>query len=231
MGQAERPVSDKREAVLAAIRRSLGVTGTERTRRGAVEERLERAPKGVVPARGQGEPAERLAMFKAMAEGAHASVFSVGSADEVPAAVANFLRDLNLPGVVRRGEDRRLADMPWDRTMLQVVAGPSAGADLSAVSHALAGVAETGTLVLASGGDNPSTLNFLPDNHIVVVDAKDVLSDYEAVWGRVRRAYGKGAMPRTVNWVTGPSRSGDIEQTLLLGAHGPRRLHVIVVGG
>ena len=42
--------------------------------------------------------------------------------------------------------------------------------------------------------------------------------------------YGKGQMPRTVNWITGPSRSADIEQTLLLGAHGPQRLHVIVVG-
>jgi L-lactate dehydrogenase complex protein LldG len=82
---------------------------------------------------------------------------------------------------------------------------------------------------MVSGPDNPSTLNFLPDNHIVVVSAKDVASDYEMVWAKVRFVYGKGAMPRTVNWITGPSRSGDIEQTLLLGAHGPRRLHILVV--
>jgi L-lactate dehydrogenase complex protein LldG len=83
---------------------------------------------------------------------------------------------------------------------------------------------------MVSGHENPSTLNFLPDNHIIVVSAKDIASDYEAVWNRIRFAYGKGTMPRTVNWITGPSRSGDIEQTLLLGAHGPRRLHVVVVG-
>jgi L-lactate dehydrogenase complex protein LldG len=82
---------------------------------------------------------------------------------------------------------------------------------------------------MVSGHENPSTLNFLPDNHIIVVSAKDIASDYEAVWNRVRFAYGKGTMPRTVNWITGPSRSGDIEQTLLLGAHGPRRLHVVLV--
>ncbi|MEI9915983.1 MAG: LUD domain-containing protein [Methylovirgula sp.] len=40
----------------------------------------------------------------------------------------------------------------------------------------------------------------------------------------------RGAMPRTVNFITGPSRSADIEQTLLLGAHGPRALHIIIVG-
>jgi len=101
---------------------------------------------------------------------------------------------------------------------------------LSSVSHAFAGVAETGTVVLASGTDNPTSLNFLPDNHIVVIDANDVAGDYESVWQRLRERYGDGLMPRAVNLITGPSRSADIEQTLILGAHGPRRLHVIVVG-
>jgi L-lactate dehydrogenase complex protein LldG len=119
--------------------------------------------------------------------------------------------------------------MPWAETALDMAKGPSQGGDLNAVSHAFGGVAETGTLVMVSGSDNPSTLNFLPDNHFIVVAAKDIASDYESVWNRVRFAFGKGAMPRTVNWITGPSRSGDIEQTMLLGAHGPRRLHVVVV--
>jgi L-lactate dehydrogenase complex protein LldG len=106
----------------------------------------------------------------------------------------------------------------------------SDGRQLASVSHAFAGVAETGTLVLTSGRDNPTTLNFLPDNHIVVVEAKDVVGDYETVWQRLRERFGTGNLPRTVNMITGPSRSADIEQTLILGAHGPRRLHVIIVG-
>jgi L-lactate dehydrogenase complex protein LldG len=65
---------------------------------------------------------------------------------------------------------------------------------------------------------------------VVVVNAADIVGDYEAVWERLRQRFGRGAMPRTVNFITGPSRSGDIEQTLLLGAHGPRRLHIVVVG-
>ena len=91
-------------------------------------------------------------------------------------------------------------------------------------------MAESGTLALLSGPDNPTTLNFLAENHFVVVFAQDVLGDMESVIARLRTAYGAGVMPRALNFVTGPSRSADIEQTLLLGAHGPRRLHIVVVG-
>jgi L-lactate dehydrogenase complex protein LldG len=90
--------------------------------------------------------------------------------------------------------------------------------------------AESGTLLLASGPDTPTTINFRPETHVVVVDAGDIVGDYETVWDVVRERYGKGALPRTVNMITGPSRSGDIEQTIILGAHGPRRLHIVIVG-
>ncbi len=126
------------------------------------------------------------------------------------------------------GADPRLAALPWGETALEVSSGPSDGHDLNAVSIALAGIAETGTLALVSGADNPTTLNFLPDNHIVVLSREDVVADYEAAFARLRATYGKGCAPRTLNFVTGPSRSGDIEQTLLLGAHGPRRLHIVI---
>jgi len=133
--------------------------------------------------------------------------------------------------LVKRGADQRLAALPWERERtLDVSSGPSDGKDLVAVSHAFGAVAESGTLMLISGPDNPTTLNFLPDSHIVVLDAKDVAGDYETLWRRLREKFGDGTMPRTINLITGPSRSADIEQTLILGAHGPRRLHVMVVG-
>ena len=218
-----------RDDVFRSIRRSLGVTGREATRRQAVAERLERTPQGVIPTRGQVSGAERLALFRKEAESALATLAEVASPAEVPQAIAEYLRRHNLPAAIRIGADERLGAMPWEATSLEVSRGRSDGADLTAVSHAFAGVAESGTLVLVSGPDNPSTLNFLPDNHLVVVRAKDLESDYESVWTRVRTAFGRGGMPRTVNWITGPSRSGDIEQTMLLGAHGPRRLHIVVV--
>ena len=218
-----------RETVLGSIRRSLGVTGQETPRLEAVANRLGSPPTGVIPARGQGTRSEQLATFRQMAEVAQASLREVASADAVPAAVADFLRDANLPAVIRHGRDPRLAAMPWGETSLRVSTGRSDGSDLSAVSHATAGIAETATLVMTSGADNPTTLNFLPDNHIVVINASDIEPDYETMWARLRDKFGPGELPRTVNWITGPSRSADIEQTLLLGAHGPRRLHIILV--
>ncbi len=218
-----------RDEIFANIRRSLGVKGSETIRKQIVQDRLDRAPRGVIPTRGQVSGDERIALFKTMAEVSLATVTEVSSAADVPQSIALFLRDHNLPATLRMGDDPRLKAMPWGETTLEISHGPSAGGDLNAVTHAFGGVAETGTLALVSGAENPSTLNFLPDNHIIVVSAKDIASDYESVWNRVRFAFGKGSMPRTVNWITGPSRSGDIEQTLLLGAHGPRRLHVVVV--
>lgn len=219
-----------RDDILAAVRRSLGVTGEEAPRRAAVAARLDEAPAGIIPRRGQGDKGARAATFKAEAAGAQASLAEVAAAADVPAEVARFLRENNLPASLRTGEDARLAAMPWGATALELSRGPSDGDDANAVSVAFAAVAETGTLALVSGPDNPTTLNFLPDNHIVVLFADDLVGDYESVFVKLRAAYGVGAAPRTVNFITGPSRSADIEQTLLLGAHGPRRLHIVVVG-
>jgi L-lactate dehydrogenase complex protein LldG len=230
-GAESGPTMSARDAILASIRRSLGVTGNEAPRRREVADRIAGHPRGIIPARGQGSPRERLDLFVRMVELAAGSVARVGDLADVPAEVAAFLRRHNLPTAARRGADPYLAGVPWERAgALEISPSASDGNALSSVSHAFAGVAETGTVVLTSGADNPTSLNFLPDNHIVVIEAKDVAGDYETVWQRLREKFGDGLMPRAVNLITGPSRSADIEQTLILGAHGPRRLHVIVVG-
>lgn len=219
-----------RDLVLGSIRRSLGVSGTEAPRRTAVEERLARHPRGIVPGRGAAPPKKRLGLFRDMLAEASGTFQEVASLAEVPAAVAAYLRSKNLPMSVRRGADPLLESVPWqDEKALEVSVGRSDGRQLASVSRAFKAVAETGTLVLVSGGDNPTTLNFLPEQHIVLVDAKDLVGDYETAWDALRRKYGAG-IPRTVNWITGASRSADIEQVLLHGAHGPKGLHVIVVG-
>jgi L-lactate dehydrogenase complex protein LldG len=220
-----------RDAILSRIRRSLGADGADVARRAAVSDRLQRPPRGLIPQRGQLDDAARIDLFQTMAEKVSATVTRLVSNAEVPAAVADYLRSKNIPQVIRHGADARIASLDWaSQAQMTVTSGPSAGGDLASVSHAFGAVAESGTLVLASGSDNPTTLNFLPEYHVVVVDAADIAGDYETVWDRLRATYGKGTMPRTVNLVTGPSRSGDIEQTLLLGAHGPRSLHIIIVG-
>jgi L-lactate dehydrogenase complex protein LldG len=219
-----------RDTVFGKIRRSLGVTGAEPRRNATVDDRLSRAPSGVIPARGQLAPEAQVALFVSMAEKAAATVTRIAEAEAIPTAVADYLRSQNLPARLRLGDDPLLNGLAWTRTQIEMKHGASDGTDAVGLSHAAGGVAETGTLMLTSGNDNPTTINFLPDTHVVVLRAADIVGDYEAAWQGIRATYGKGAMPRTVNMVTGPSRSGDIEQTILLGAHGPRRLHIVVVG-
>jgi L-lactate dehydrogenase complex protein LldG len=218
-----------RSEILADIRRALSVTGTEAPRRRAVADRLERAPQGTIPARGQIDFQARQALFRAEAERVSASVAEVASAADVPEEVAAYLRARNLAAKLRMGDDPFLAALPWGRTNLEVSEGSSDGTDQVGLSHAFGAVAESGTLVLVSGNANPTTLNFLPDTHIVVVAATDIVGAYEDIWQKLRGIYGKGQMPRAVNLITGPSRSADIGQKMQLGAHGPRELRIIIV--
>ena len=214
-----------RDDVFANIRRSLHVTGAEAPRRAAVADRLAKTPSGVIPGRGQGG----LATFKAEAERAAATLSQIASAAEIPAEIARYLREHNLPATLRVGADPRLAALPWDQTPLELAHGPSDGHDFNAASVAFAGIAETGTLMLPSAPERPTTLNLLADTEIAVLRALRVVGAYEDAWDLLRSE--RGGMPRNVMLVTGPSRSADIEQALELGAHGPRRLHIVVVGG
>ncbi|NVO13025.1 MAG: lactate utilization protein [Rhodoplanes sp.] len=226
-----------RDQIFGSIRRALAVTGEEASRKKIVADRIADHPRGVIPARGQLPDAERLALLVGKIEAAAGSVVRLATIEEVPAAVADYLRTDGLPLAARRGADARLAALPWEREpALAVTVGASSGDDLVGLSHATAAVAETGTLVLLSGPDNPTTLNFLPDHHLVVVAAATVVGDLETALARLREERGAGGtppsgLPRAVHLITGPSRTADIEQTLILGAHGPRRLHVMLVGG
>lgn len=219
-----------RDAILGKVRASLGVSGKEKDRAEKAAVRISTRPSGIIPERAKLPAKQQVKLFKDKIEEAFGTVAKVKARGDVPKEVARYLRQKNLPAEIRMGEDTRFQRMGWKaQKALTVKTGASDGDDLAGLSYAVGGVAETGTLVLGSGPDNPVTINFLPDFHIVVVDSKDVAGDMETVWKAVRKKYGNGSLPRTVNLVTGPSRSGDIEQKLILGAHGPRALHVIVV--
>jgi L-lactate dehydrogenase complex protein LldG len=95
------------------------------------------------------------------------------------------------------------------------------------VTPCFAAIAETGSVVLLSSAQTPTTLNFVPDDHIVVLGTAQIVWHIEDVWQRLR-ARGT-SLPRAVNIVSGPSRTADIEQVVQLGVHGPRRVHLLVV--
>jgi L-lactate dehydrogenase complex protein LldG len=218
-----------RDAILGRIRRANGGRPHDPERQSVVDERLAGKASGVVPQRGQLPHEEKVGLFIAMAEKVHATTARISGYDELPAEVSRWLRENNFPADLRICEDPRIAGADFDATALTIRRGASDGNDINALSHAEAAIAETGTLCLVSGPENPTSLNFLPENHVVVLRAADVEGDMEALFPALRQRYGEGKMPRSVNFITGPSRSGDIEQVLLLGAHGPRALHIVIV--
>jgi L-lactate dehydrogenase complex protein LldG len=219
-----------RDNILSKVRRSLGAAGDDPQRRATVKTRIADAAPGLIPARGQLPSEERVKLFCYYAEKYGATTARIASIEGLPGEVSRYLKSRNLPASVRMGSDPLLAAAHFEsEPVLTVLTGASDGNDLAGVSHAQAGVAESGTLVLASGPDNPVTINFLPEHHIVAVKAEDIGGSLEEAFARVTATYGKGEMPRTVNFVTGPSRSGDIEQKIIMGAHGPRALHIVIV--
>ena len=222
-------MNEAREQILATIRRGLKRGPLEGVRRVELETRLAQPPRHLIPARAQGSHPEQVALFVRMAEYALATVAQVASPNDAPAAVAAFLARENLPTEVVMASDAELAALPWaDQPILRIERRAARDGDKVSVTTAFAGIAETGTLLLRSGPDSPTTLNFLPDTHIVLLPAERIVGSYEDGWDLLRVAADK-AMPRTVNYITGPSRSGDIEQTMQLGAHGPLRLHLVVI--
>jgi len=191
----------------------------------AVAERLTMpVQESPVPAVARAQGAARVEQFVAKAEAADATVSRIATLDDLPAALADELRARNLPAAIRTGTDPVFA-RDWGTVTRSI--GPGRLEEPATLSRAVMGMAETGTLVLASGPENPVTLTFLGETHFVVVAAEDIAAGFEDMWARWRKS---GLDPRTVNLVTGPSRSADIGQTLQLGAHGPTALYLFVVG-
>lgn len=217
-----------RDAILGRIDASLKRGGMGRVSRQDIAARLAAPARNTVPARGDGDIGQRTALFIAEAERADATTERVAAVEEIGEAVLRFLARHNLPGRLKTAPHPLLDSIDWTRhPTLETGSGPAGDDDQAALSVAATGIAETGTLVLHSGPQSPTTLNFLPDNHIVVMPQSLIGGSYEDAWAALREA--RTGMPRTVNWITGPSRSADIEQTLLLGAHGPRRLHILIL--
>jgi L-lactate dehydrogenase complex protein LldG len=225
-------VTTAREQILAALRQGYSGRHESAAKVGA-EARVARRGANLLPARAQPEGRKAaLSTFIAMAEEASATVARVNTMIDVPNAVADFLRNHNLPMRAALAPDPALDAARWERRKtLELRKGRAEPFDEVGISLAWKAVAETGTLVMLSGAATPTTLNFLPETEIVILPADRVVGAYEEALAPLRAngAEGRHSLPRVVNFITGPSRSADIEQTLQLGAHGPRRLHIVIV--
>jgi L-lactate dehydrogenase complex protein LldG len=222
-----------RDDIIGGIRRSLGRGALAGETAGELLERVAAHRRNLVPARAAAlDPAARVDLFVEMAQAVQTTIARLTGDREVPEEVARYLAAENLPAALAMAPDPGLDTLPWsERPLLQIRRGKAEAGDAVSLTPCLAAVAETGTLMLVSGEAAPTTLNFLPDTHIVVLRASQVVASYEDGWDLLRARPGEGpqALPRTVNFITGPSRTGDIEQRIELGAHGPRRLHVILI--
>src|SRR5277367_5659200 len=224
-------MSDAKHQILGQLRRSLKRDAVSPETAAALTARMAGHARNPIPARVARDQRGLVALFVEMATAVNASVTRLDKMADVPGAVATLLASENLPAQLVAAP--ALQDLPWgERPVLTVRFDRAQGTDQVSVTPAFAAIAETGTLMLVSGPDTPSTLNFLPDSHVVVLKASDVVGPYEDALDRVRaRGATSTDLPRTINFITGPSRTGDIEQTIQLGAHGPRRLHILLVEG
>ncbi|NIR32513.1 MAG: lactate utilization protein C [Gammaproteobacteria bacterium] len=218
-------MTDARDTVLASIRRSLRRAGPLEASVAAVLAARTAAHAAHVQPRVSEDAVQR---FQEKFEAAGGLVSVVPSFAEVPRALMEHLRAYALPPAAVMGTDELLSAIPWPNE-LATERRAATGEDRVSITTAFAAAAETGTLALLSSPESPTTLNFLTDDHVVVLPAARVVVHLEEIWSRLREAF--PALPRTVNLISGPSKTADVEQTLQQGAHGPRRLLVILVQG
>ncbi|KXB30569.1 hypothetical protein AT959_14685 [Dechloromonas denitrificans] len=210
-----------REDILGRVRAGVGKPDFA-ARRAAAEAYMAARQRGPQPVIG----GDLAARFRAKAESLSSTVEAVAEASEVPAAVARHLQQHGLPqqGVVTND----VAAFDWAGNGLQLSPRPAVDSDLLGISGCFCAVAETGTLLLLSGPETPASVSLLPETHIALVQVSRIVATMEDAFALLRAE--RGSLPRVVNFISGPSRTGDIEQTIVLGAHGPCRVHLILIG-
>lgn len=210
-----------RNNILARIRAAQGrnATPSQQERDEAVAH-IRAHPQGPRPQSGW----ELAARFSERALTLSTSIDQVGAIGEVPAAIARYLQQHKLPRHAVCWAE--FLDLEWQSAGIKVKARGSQGSDLVGITGAFGAIAETGTLMLLSGPRTPATTSLLPETHIAVVRAGRIVRGMEDAWALLRTEH--GALPRAVNFISGPSRTADIEQTLVLGAHGPYRVHIVL---
>lgn len=170
-------------------------------------------------------PKALLERFRLKSEAQASTVDVVAQEADVPAAVARYLGAMKLPKAAVAWPS--LAALDWAGAGLAVEGRGARDADLVGITGCFCAVAETGTLMMCSSPDTPAAVSLLPETHIAIVRAPRILPCMEDAWNLARQELGN--LPRAVNFISGPSRTGDIEQTIVLGAHGPYRVHLVIV--
>jgi L-lactate dehydrogenase complex protein LldG len=225
-------VTSSRDTVLGRVRQALGKTRADPAALAEAQAYIDAHARGPVPA----FDADRVSRFSRRASDMESSVARIAGRNDIPAAVADYLSKLSalalaLPaGAEKSGRGvcwPEFADLDWARSGLSVEVRPTIGDDLLGITGVFCAIAETGTLVIVAGAETPSATTLLPETHVAVVPVDRIVDTMEDAFALIRLELGR--VPRAINLISGPSRTGDIEQTIVLGAHGPFRVHILVV--
>lgn len=218
-----------RDAIIGRVRKALRKSGSDVKARADAERYVATHARGPQPGVGP----DLLAQFIERAIHMESTVERIASRSEIPAAVARYLDALELPAAIAEQKSHHgvcwpeLADLNWSGAGLSIEPRPTQGHDRLGITGCLCAIAETGTLAFIPGPQMPTSTMLLPDTHVVVLRASDLVATMEDAFRRVRAA--KSRLPRAINFISGPSRTGDIEQTIVLGAHGPYRVHILLL--
>jgi len=175
---------------------------------------------------------EQIALFTQNAAQLRAEFFQAATLDEVVAQITSLARDNSWKRIAthRHPFTTRLTEK---LSLPSLITDPGYSiAELEACDAAITGcdalVAQTGSVMVSVKSAGGRALSVLPPHHIVIAQCSQVVSDLTAAFQLARKLYAPD-WPSFLSFITGPSRTGDIERILVLGAHGPKRLTIFLV--
>lgn len=212
-----------RENILKKIKAALSHQEKEQS----LLNRVQQNPRGILPSRAAHLSHEQIvSLFIDQAQNALVQIKKLNSIADIPQEIIKIIKQNNFPMSLRIADEKIIKNISWaEFPDLLVQSGAATYEDKISLTTCLCGVAETGTLVMSSSVDSPTTLNFLPEIHVVLLNEKSIVPFYEDAWDLIREQKNNS---RTINFITGPSRTGDIEQTVQVGIHGPKQLYVLI---
>ena len=211
-------MSAARDQILAAVRKARPASVTLSTSVGR---------QALLPPKFVREARDLVALFAAKLANVSTSIAMLDHASEIPAHLAQWLGERGLSDKpLLLAEELSLRALDWKSAGLEARASaPDVLAPATIVSGAFAGVAETGSIAMVTNGASRPSHNLLADSHIVVLGRNQIAASIEDVWRSVRAQ----GLPRSIAFITGASRTADIEMTMEMGVHGAVRMHVVLI--
>ena len=212
-----------RENILARIRSQSGKAGvTTDADLAAVRAYISTHERGPVPSFAMHDP---VLHFVEECARLTTTISVVGDLADAPREVARYIERASLQ---RRCVGwAEFATLAWQTAGIQYDSRPATGDDMIGITGCFCAIGETGTLLLLGAPNTPKSTSLLPETHICIVRKSRMVPTMEDAFQLMRGEIGEP--PRATFFISGPSRTADIEQTIVIGAHGPYRVHVILI--